>query len=51
MFVPVPAPAADHDFLTAIEYFVFRLALLLVFVSWVVRHVVHRTGESYPRYP
>ena len=38
----------DHDLLTKIEYYVFRIALLIVFVAWLAGHVVHelRSMES-----
>jgi hypothetical protein len=39
--VPIPASVAEHDILTIIEYWAFRLALLIVFLSWLARHVIH----------
>jgi len=35
--MPVPA---DADMLTTIEYWAFRLALLIVFIARIVRHVI-----------
>lgn len=40
MIVPIPAPVIEHDFLTTVEYWAFRLALLIVFLSWLARHVI-----------
>ena len=41
MIVPIPAPPADQDILTTIEYWGFRLGLLTVFMFWVLEHVIH----------
>ena len=41
MTIPIPAPVVDHDALTTIEYWAFRLALLIVFLCWLVQHVIH----------
>jgi hypothetical protein len=41
VFVSIPAPVADPDILTTIEYWGFRLGLLTVFMLWVVEHAVH----------
>jgi hypothetical protein len=32
------------DVLTKIEYWIFRVALLIVFVAWLVGHVRHELG-------
>jgi hypothetical protein len=32
------------DLLTRIEYLIFRVALLIVFVAWLVKHVWHELG-------
>jgi hypothetical protein len=32
------------DILTKIEYYTFRVALLIVFVAWLVGHVRHELG-------
>jgi hypothetical protein len=34
----------NGDPLTKIEYFIFRLALLIVFVAWLGKHVWHELG-------
>jgi hypothetical protein len=43
-----PAPVVDLDILTTIEYWVFRLGLLIVFVAWILRHVIHELKAVIP---
>jgi hypothetical protein len=35
---------SGDDVLAKIEYWIFRVALLIVFVAWVVGHVRHELG-------
>jgi len=35
------SPIAGSDILQTVEFWAFRSALLIVFVSWLVRHVIH----------
>jgi hypothetical protein len=32
------------DLLTKIEYLIFRVGLLIVFMAWLVKHVWHELG-------
>jgi hypothetical protein len=48
VIVPIPTPALEHDILTTIEFWTFRIALLIVFLSWLVRHVIHEVKVLIP---
>lgn len=48
MIASIPAPTVDHDILITIEYWAFRLALLMVFVAWILRHVIHELKALIP---
>ena len=50
MTIPIPAPAVDNDILTTIEYWAFRLGLLVVFVAWILRHVIHELQVLIPEW-
>jgi hypothetical protein len=41
------------DLLTKIEYHIFRVALLIVFVAWLVKHVWHEMElwKLFPTHP
>lgn len=37
-------PKPTDDLLTKMEFLIFRVALLVVFVAWLVKHVWHDLG-------
>ena len=41
-------PLQNHDILSALEYWAFRVGLLIVFVAWILRHVVHELKALIP---
>ena len=45
----VPVPAVDHDVLSTIEYWSFRVGLLIVFLAWIAEHVAEHLRRAWEK--